>query len=791
MHVSVSMTPSRLNASIVRRSSSSPAAGCLSTLAFAKSVPRGSVIVGTSMRALSRPSDSSQRTPASPRLSVSAMMCACVTGTKSCAPKKSPTLIWCSIAARRAGPFSPASMARSRSFSFMPLYTSIGGSDEDHRAHHSCDLGHPRRIARPCAAVARESGAFPRAFPAGRLDRRGGARGGRQAHARTRPAVRGREPRRRVGRDRHRGSGARRARRLHDSLRGGSSGHTAPCDEGRAIRRATRFHPGDSGHYSAARRRGASFSRRAKHRGPCRSGEGESGQVLVRALGLGHRAAPDGRALQEARRHRDAAGAVQGRRPGGPGSRRRPDSGRRPRLHAAHSAPQSRPHHHPGVYQHGAVPGAAGCSDPSRGGLCGRYRPMARSSRAARHEPGDRQRALRGNAQSAAAGGREEPPARRGIARRRQHAGRIRRAHPIGNRNLDAACRRRGRQTAMSRKQPNFLVILIDDLRYDEFGAGGHPYMKTPHIDRIAHEGALFERAFHTTPICSPNRASILTGQYASRHGIIDNVARDAMSHRLPNYHLELQKLGYETAHIGKWHMGNSGIPRPGYDHWISYDGHGRLQDPKLNVNGSYEQRPGYITDLLNGSAVEFLERRRAKPFALFLAHKAVHPDAFQAADGTLDLQNQGGYLPAERHRDLYRDCVFPPLPNMLPPAKVVKQKPVWSEPFQLKQSEQSRKLLESIHAGTQEEIRLRAAMMASVDEGVGMIFDALERTGQLERTLVLFLGDNGYFFGEHGLGPERRFAYEAGIRSPFTLSFPPLVKPGLKRDQLVICQDI
>ena len=103
--------------------------------------------------------------------------------------------------------------------------------------------------------------------------------------------------------------------------------------------------------------------------------------------------------------------------------------------------------------------------------------------------------------------------------------------------------------------QPNFIVILVDDLRHDEFGAGGHPYMKTPHVDRLAAEGALFERAFHTTPICSPNRASIVTGQYASRHGIIDNVARDAMSHRLPNYHLALQKLGYETGHVGKWHM--------------------------------------------------------------------------------------------------------------------------------------------------------------------------------------------------------------------------------------------
>src|SRR3990172_8261358 len=199
-------------------------------------------------------------------------------------------------------------------------------------------------------------------------------------------------------------------------------------------------------------------------------------------------------------------------------------------------------------------------------------------------------------------------------------------------------------------RKPNFLVILIDDLRCDEFGAGGHPYLKTPHIDRLAREGALFERAFHTPPICSPNRASVLTGQFASRHGIIDNVARDAMSHRLPNYHLALQALGYETAHIGKWHMGNDGSPRPGYGHWVSFDGHGRLNDPKLNVNGRYEQRSGYMTDLLNRKALDFVAGKRKRPWALFFAHKAVHPDAEQAADGTLTLDKDGGYKPAERH---------------------------------------------------------------------------------------------------------------------------------------------
>jgi N-acetylglucosamine-6-sulfatase len=335
-------------------------------------------------------------------------------------------------------------------------------------------------------------------------------------------------------------------------------------------------------------------------------------------------------------------------------------------------------------------------------------------------------------------------------------------------------------------------VILIDDLRFDEFGAGGHPYMKTTHVDRIAREGVQCANAFHTTPLCSPNRASILTGQYASRHGIIDNVARDALSHRLPNYHRELQALGYETGHIGKWHMGNDGSPRPGYDVWVSFDGHGSLFDPRLNEDGHYREVPGYITDLLNARAVAFIEARRHRPWSLFLAHKAVHPDAHQAADGTLDLTRQErGYKPAPRHAHLYRGCDFPRRPNMLAPDDVVKSKPAWAEAFRLRSSEQAQAVLQAIHAGTQEEIRLRAAMMASVDEGVGMIFEALERTGQLDRTFILFLGDNGYFFGEHGLGPERRFAYEEGIRSPFVLRYPPLARAGTTVRELVLALDI
>ncbi|MGA8052141.1 MAG: sulfatase-like hydrolase/transferase [Burkholderiales bacterium] len=339
--------------------------------------------------------------------------------------------------------------------------------------------------------------------------------------------------------------------------------------------------------------------------------------------------------------------------------------------------------------------------------------------------------------------------------------------------------------------KPNLIVILIDDLRFDETGASGHPYLKTPNIDRLANEGAKFANAFHTTPLCSPNRASILTGQYASRHGIIDNVGRDALSHRLANYHLELKKLGYETAHIGKWHMGNDASPRPGYDTWISFRGQGMITDPVFWENGGEHKLRGYVTDLLNERAVEFVGRKRRHPFALFFAHKAVHPDVQQKQDGSIDASTMQGYVLPERHRDLYRGCTYPMRPSVLPLEQVLGQKPAWRELFALREDPGNRPFLDALHVGTQEEIRERAAMMASVDEGVGALLDALERAGTLDNTAIVFLGDNGFFFGEHGLGAERRFAYEEGIRTAFFLRYPRRIAPGASFGHMVLATDI
>jgi N-acetylglucosamine-6-sulfatase len=190
----------------------------------------------------------------------------------------------------------------------------------------------------------------------------------------------------------------------------------------------------------------------------------------------------------------------------------------------------------------------------------------------------------------------------------------------------------------------------------------------------------------------------------------------------------------------------------------------------------------------MNGMAVDYVKKKHRKPWSLWFAHKAVHPDAEQAADGTFRMD---GYVAAERHKDLYKGCIFPKKPNMLPAAEIIRQKPAWAEAVELRKRPESRLLLDAIHSGEQEEPRLRAAMMAAVDEGVGMLFDALEETGQLDDTFIIFLGDNGYFFGEHGIGPERRFAYEEGIRSPFLIRYPKRAKAGSHVKDLVLCQDI
>lgn len=328
--------------------------------------------------------------------------------------------------------------------------------------------------------------------------------------------------------------------------------------------------------------------------------------------------------------------------------------------------------------------------------------------------------------------------------------------------------------------RPNFVFILVDDLRWDELGCAGHPFVKTPHIDRIANEGAAFRNAFVTTPFCSPSRASFLTGLYAHKHGIIDNTDRSAASHGLKTFPQLLRRGGYETGYAGKWHMGNDPSARPGFDYWVSIPGQGECIDPELYEDGRRHRVCGYITDVLTQRAVAFLERPRTGPFFLYLAHKAIHPNLQQRDDGSVvDL---GGFIPAPRHTDLYAGCPVPRRPSA---GRAPQDKPALMRPIE-GLPPLGRETMTPDH-----EILGRLRMLAAVDEGVGEIFRALESTGQLDRTVLVFASDNGYFNGEHGLSVERRLAYEESIRIPLLVRYPPLVKPGTSIEPFALGIDL
>lgn len=341
--------------------------------------------------------------------------------------------------------------------------------------------------------------------------------------------------------------------------------------------------------------------------------------------------------------------------------------------------------------------------------------------------------------------------------------------------------------------RPNIVMVLVDDLRWDEFGLGGHPYAETPSIDRLAREGVMFANAFHAVPLCSPNRASLLTGQYPSRHGIIDNVARDRASHRLRTFPQALQAAGYATAFVGKWHMGNDPTPRPGFDTWAGLPGQGRITNPLLWENGALAEVEGYVTDVLTDRALDFIAQEHGRPFFVMLSHKAIHPDARQLNDGSVDLDYPMVYLPAQRHAGRYDDEVFPRRGNVpAEPAGV--QSEAASSALRLRGSaeiarEFGEDFLDPLTA--EETIRRRAEMLLSVDEGLGRILDALERQGILDETLILFTSDNGYFFGEHGFSIERRMPYDESIRSPLLIRYPPRITSGSRADGLALSIDI
>ncbi|MFG0333373.1 MAG: sulfatase, partial [Maioricimonas sp. JB049] len=328
--------------------------------------------------------------------------------------------------------------------------------------------------------------------------------------------------------------------------------------------------------------------------------------------------------------------------------------------------------------------------------------------------------------------------------------------------------------------RPNIVVILIDDLRYDTFGYMGHPFVETPHIDRLAREGVQFTRAFVTTSLCSPARASFLTGQYMHNHRVVDNA--DLMPGGTVTFPQLLQRSGYETAFVGKWHMGGSSdAPRSGFDHWVSFRGQGTYapEGRSLNVDGEQVPRTKYMTDELTDYSVDWLKDRTGdKPFLLYLSHKGVH----------------GLYDPAPRHRDRYRDEPFPaPLTmdeTLQPPPAGDAGKPMWVHD----QRNSWHGIEFPYHGRAKQSIaemyRNYCVMILSFDDSVGSVLKTLESRALADNTLVLFTSDGGHLWGEHGL-IDKRCAYEESIRIPLLAWGPSTVAAGTTCDAVVANIDV
>jgi N-acetylglucosamine-6-sulfatase len=332
--------------------------------------------------------------------------------------------------------------------------------------------------------------------------------------------------------------------------------------------------------------------------------------------------------------------------------------------------------------------------------------------------------------------------------------------------------------------RPNIVFVLVDDLRWDEIGAAGHPYVETPNIDRVAREGAWFQRAFTTTPLCSPARATFLTGLYPHANGIIDNTARDEQSHRLETFPKRLNAVGYDTAFIGKWHMGNDDSPRPGFSTWVAMKGQGEALSPELNVNGERRRFEGYVTDILTEQSLDFIRRDRSSPFLLYLSHKALHPNVTQADDGSSgpSLSGVPGFIAADRHKGRFSGEPVLRRPNagVVPTDRPALMRQIGDLPP-----------LGPDTMTAEKAIHERQEMLLAVDEGLGKIMSLLDEQGELDNTIIVVTSDHGFWYGEHGLSSERRLAYEEALRIPLMIRYPGRIAAGLRPGQMVLSLDL
>lgn len=330
-----------------------------------------------------------------------------------------------------------------------------------------------------------------------------------------------------------------------------------------------------------------------------------------------------------------------------------------------------------------------------------------------------------------------------------------------------------GQATQPAGTRPNFIVILTDDHRWDALGvvqreqgaSARFPWLKTPHLDKLAEEGVRFRNAFVAYSLCSPARATFLTGQYGYLNGVLNNRTEFPASNT--TYATVLREAGYATGHIGKWHMGKQ-KERPGFDYHATFIEQGDYFDCEFFVNGESKPSTGWVDDVTTDYALEFLRNHKDKPFVMAVGYKSTHAN----------------YEPPERAKSLYEGEVAGAVPNAdIKMEWLVKPDPS-SKPASRKATDGE------VRGDSLENLLNYFRCVTAVDENIGRLMAGLAELELDENTVIVFAGDNGFAVGERG-AMNKRSAYEESMRIPLLMRYP---KSGVKQkvvDQMVVNIDV